>query len=66
MNELERVPIDSARNQGFMGTSEKAIQLKAELECIDEMLLNTNTINLEELRSACRVTTENGSREDTH
>lgn len=66
VNDFDRVPLDSARNQGFQGTSDKAIQFKAEMECIDEMLLNTNTINLEELRSACRVTTDNASREDTH
>ena len=29
------------------------------------MLLNTNTINLDELRSACRITNESESKENT-
>ena len=48
-----------------MATSEKVLQFRREIECIDEMLLNTNTINLDELRSACRLTHESESKENT-
>ena len=41
-------------NEPFNLTSSKAIQFKKEMETIDEMLQNTNTINLDELRSACK------------
>jgi len=48
-----------------MATSQKVLQFRREIETIDEMLLNTNTINLDELRSACRLTHESGSKENT-
>ena len=41
-------------NEAFNLTSSKALQFKKDMDSIDEMLQNTNTINLEELRSACK------------
>lgn len=41
-------------DQAFNLTSSKAIQFKKDMESIDEMLQNTNSINLAELRSACQ------------
>ena len=48
-----------------MATSDKVLQFRKDIECIDEMLLNTNNINLFELRSASRITHESESKENT-
>ena len=44
-----------------MATTEKALKFKQDIQDIDEMLLNTNTINFEELRSE----TQRSEREGT-
>jgi len=40
----------------FIHTNEKALKFQQDLEEIDDMLLNTNTINFEELRSESQKT----------
>ena len=38
-----------------MNTSEKVLQFRKEIENMDTLLMNTKTINLDELRSACKI-----------
>jgi len=54
MLELEKQP-------WFMATTEKALKFAKDMQDIDDMLLNTNTINFEELRSE----TQRSEREGT-